>query len=55
MTISNNQWKFIFGLAAAILGFALAQTDVVLDPAIKAVLVAALAGLAALNPNRTAG
>ena len=53
MKIPENVWKLIFGLAAAVIGYALAQTDVLLDPAIKGALVAALAGLAALNPNRS--
>ena len=53
MKLPANVWKFAFGLAAAVIGYALAQTDVLLDPAIKGALVVALAGLAALNPNRS--
>jgi len=53
MKIPENIWKLIFGLAAAVIGYALAQTDIVLDDAIKGVLVATLAGLAALNPKRS--
>lgn len=53
MKLSANIWRFLFGLAAAVIGFALAQTDVVLDEPVKTALIAALAGLAALNPSRS--
>jgi hypothetical protein len=54
MKLPANVWKLVFGLAAAVIGYALAQTEIVFDPAVKGALVAALAGLAALNPNRSA-
>jgi hypothetical protein len=42
--------RLAFGAAAAIIGFALAQTDVSLPETIKAALVAALAWLGANKP-----
>lgn len=53
MKLPPNVWRLLFGLAAAVIGYALAQTDVLLDDTLKSALVAALAGLAALNPNRS--
>lgn len=50
--MSNNAWRTVFGVAAAVVAYLLIQTDVPLDPIVKVVLGAMSVSLAVLNPNR---
>jgi hypothetical protein len=45
-TLSNVQWRTVFGAAAAIVAYLLIQTDVPLDPVVKVVLGALSVALA---------
>jgi len=47
---ADNLKRLAFGAAAAAIGFALAQQDVLLPDAIKTALIAALAWLGANKP-----
>jgi len=52
MVLTNTAWKLIFGTAAAVIVFLLAQQDVPLDPIVRVVLGAIAVALAVVNPNR---
>ncbi len=49
--MSENTWRTIFGVAAAVVAFLLVQTDVELLPVVKVALGAVAVGLAVLNPS----
>lgn len=53
LNLSANVWRFIFGLVGAALAYSLVQTDLVLDPIVKNVIVVAVGVLAALTPPKT--
>lgn len=50
--MSDNQWRTLFIVVAAVASFLLTQSDVVIGPVVKVGLGALLVALAAINPAR---
>lgn len=53
--MTDNQWKTVFAVVAAVCSFVLAQPDVAVPPIAKVVLGAIIVALAVVNPNRSDG
>ena len=50
--MTDNVWKTIFGVTAAVASFLLTQGDLTVAPVAKVILGAILVALAVVNPSR---
>lgn len=50
--MTDNMWRTLFGVVAAVCAFLLAQPDVPLEPVAKVALGAIIVALSVVNPSR---